>query len=190
MPVDIWNIHVQILQEKRGSWGCGIPAGLNLDEGELYTIMDNADPQIFIHLVRDFRQWLADQGEKDKPLIISEFGVLMPSEYLGNGDRGAGDTVVMDFMSTVFDFLRLTSNESTGYPEDEFHLVQRWLWYSLNEPYYNFETLTGMNGALFEANDPTQLTVLGQHWKRYMDAIIDSEYQLYIPLLFPAFIQE
>jgi len=156
MPIDVWNIHVQILQEKRGSWGCGIPP----------------------------------QGEQGKPLIISEFGVLMPSEYLGHGDRAAGDIVVMDFMSMVFDFLRLASDESTGYPEDEAHLVQRWLWYSLNEPYYDFETQTGMNGALFEASDPTQLTVLGQHWKRYMDAIIDRGYQLYIPLHFPAFTQE
>jgi len=190
MPIDVWNIHVQILQEKRGSWGCGIPPGLSHDEGELYTVMDNADPQIFIRLVQDFRQWLADQGEQGKPLIISEFGVLMPSEYLGHGDRAAGDIVVMDFMSMVFDFLRLASDESTGYPEDEAHLVQRWLWYSLNEPYYDFETQTGMNGALFEASDPTQLTVLGQHWKRYMDAIIDRGYQLYIPLHFPAFTQE
>jgi len=190
MPIDVWNIHVQILQEKRGSWGCGIPVGLSHDEGELYTILDNADPQIFIGLVQDFRQWMADQGEQGKPLIISEFGVLMPSEYLGHGDRASGDIVVMDFMTMVFDFLRLTSDESTGYPEDEDHLVQRWLWYSLNEPYYDFETQTGMNGALFEAHDPTQLTVLGQHWKCYMDAIIDRENQLYIPLLFPAFTQE
>jgi len=190
MPIDVWNIHVQILQEKRGSWGCGIPAGLSHDEGELYTVMDNADPQIFIRLVQDFRQWMADQGEQDKPLIISEFGVLMPSEYLGHGDRSAGDIVVMDFMSQVFDFLRLASDESTGYLEDENHLVQRWLWYSLNEPYYDFETQTGMNGALFEASDPTQLTVLGRHWKRYMDAIIGRVYQIYIPLHIPVFTQE
>ncbi len=27
MPIDVWNIHVQILQEKRNDWGCGIPYG-------------------------------------------------------------------------------------------------------------------------------------------------------------------
>jgi len=43
MPVDVWNIHVQILQEKRGSWGCGIPYGLDDDEGRLYEIIDNCN---------------------------------------------------------------------------------------------------------------------------------------------------
>lgn len=182
MPVDVWNIHIQILQEKRGAWGCGIPAGLSHDEGELYTIADNADPQIFIQLVRDFRQWMADHGARGEPLIISEFGVLMPSEYLGQGDRATGDKVVMQFMSQVFDFLRLATDENTGCPEDDHHLVQRWLWYSLNEPYYDFETQTGMNGALFEAHDPTQLTVLGNHWVQYMNAITGEGCRLYIPL--------
>ena len=189
MPIDIWNIHVQILQEKRGFWGCGIPAGLSDDEGELYTIMDNADPRIFVQLVQDFRQWMADRGEQDKHLIISEFGVLMPSEYLGYGDRAAGDIVVKQFMTQVFDFLRLARDESTGCPEDGGRLVQRWLWYSLNEPYYDFETQTGMNGALFEANDPTQLTALGEHWLRYMEAFAGKGCQLYMPLHFPMLTQ-
>ena len=189
MPVDVWNTHVQILQEKRGSWGCGIPAGLDYDEGELYTIMDNADPQIFIQLVQDFRRWMADHGEQDKPLLISEFGVLMPSEYLGQGSRAAGDIIVMQFMTEAFDFLRLASDESTGYPGDDYHLVQRWLWYSLNEPYYDFETQTGMNGALFEADDPTQLTVLGRHWVSYMDALAGGGHELYIPLCQKAAVQ-
>jgi len=186
MPIDVWNIHVQILQEKRGSWGCGIPAGLSPDEGELFTVEDNADPDLFNQLVWAFRRWLADRGHRDKPLIISEFGVLMPSEYLGNGDRATGDKIVTDFMSSVFDFLRLSRDESVGCPGDDQHLVQRWVWYSLNEPYYDFQTQTGMNGGLFEAADPPQLTVLGHHWKRYMDALLGTQHQVYLPLHFPA----
>jgi hypothetical protein len=187
MPVDVWNTHVQILQEKRGDWGCGIPAGLNDNEGEIYSVTDNADPQIFIQLIRDFRQWMTDRGERDWPLIISEFGVLMPSEYLGYGNRAEGDMVVMQFMSEVFDFLLTSVDQQVGYPQDGYRLVQRWLWYSLNEPYYDFVTQTGMNGALFESDDPGQLTTLGRHWVEYMNGLLGKAYALYVPLHFNPF---
>ncbi|MCX6035361.1 MAG: hypothetical protein NTV38_10360, partial [Chloroflexi bacterium] len=43
MPVDIWNIHSYVLQELKGSWGAGIPAGFSETSGVLYTILDNKD---------------------------------------------------------------------------------------------------------------------------------------------------
>ena len=190
MPVDVWNTHVQILQEKRGAWGCGIPAGLSPDEGELFSIEDNANPELFMSLVRDFRLWMAEQGQRDKPLIISEFGVLMPSEYLGHDDRAAGDRVVKEFMTLTFDFLRLARDPGIGCPSDDQHLVQRWLWYSLNEPYYDFQTHTGMNGALFEADNPDQLTTLGYHWISYMNRLLGREHRVYVPIHLPTLIRE
>ena len=27
------------------------------------------------------RQWMADHGQRDKPLWITEYGILMPEEY-------------------------------------------------------------------------------------------------------------
>jgi len=184
MPIDIWNIHVQILQERRGDWGCGIPAGLAEDEGELYTIADNADPEIFQQLILDFRQWLRDQGEIDKPLIISEFGVVMPSEYLGAGDRATGDLVVMAFMSQAFDFLLEARDPELGYSGDDYRLVQQWLWYSLNGPHYDFETQTGMNGGLYDAQNPSQLTTLGAHFAHYTTRLIGGGRQFFLPLVY------
>ena len=191
MPIDVWSIHVQILQERRGDWGCGIPVGLTEDEGQLYAITDNADPDIFRQLVLDFRQWLNDQGETDKPLVISEFGVLMPSEYLAAGDRAAGDLVAMAFMSETFDFLLNARDPVLGYSGDDHRLVQKWLWYSLNEPYYDFDTLTGMNGGLYDAYDPTKLTHLGAHFVHYTTGQLDNtnlvggSRQVFLPIVFP-----
>ena len=29
----------------------------------------------------DFRAWMAERGYGDKPLMVSEYGILMPAEY-------------------------------------------------------------------------------------------------------------
>ncbi len=167
MPVDVWNIHVQILREKGpfpgcgDCWGAGVPAGLTgVTQGRLYEIEDNADPAIFRQLVREFRQWMNARGERNKPLIISEYGVLMPSDYLAPTVE-EGDLLVKQFMTETFDFLRTAVDASIGYPADGNRLVQRWLWYSLNDSPGNF------NGGLFRHDDPSQITGFGEHFAQY-----------------------
>ncbi len=167
MPVDVWNIHVQILREKgpfpgcNDCWGAGVPAGLTgVTQGRLYEIEDNADPAIFRQLVREFRSWMNARGERNKPLIISEYGVLMPSDYLAPTVE-EGDLLVKQFMTETFDFLRTAVDANLGYPADGNRLVQRWLWYSLNDSPANF------NGGLFRHDDPAQITTFGEHFAQY-----------------------
>lgn len=162
MPVDVWNIHNQILQEKRGDWGCGIPPGITADAGRLYTVWDNASPTIFAQHMRDFRAWMAANGERNKPLIVSEYGVLMPSSYLPNGDQS-----VIDFMTATFDFMLSTTDDTLGFPLDENRLVQRWLWYSLDDQPYDPATGRGFNGGLFDYRYPTYPGVITQFGLAY-----------------------
>lgn len=169
MPVDVWNIHVQILREKGpwpecpDCWGAGVPVGLTgVTQGRLYSIEDNADPAIFRQLVREFRQWMNARGERNKPLIISEYGVLMPSDLLSpTATVEEGDAIVKQFMTETFDFLRTAVDAAIGYPADGNRLVQRWIWYSLNDSPDNF------NGGLFRHDDPTQMTGFGEHFAQY-----------------------
>jgi hypothetical protein len=161
MPVEVWNIHVQILQEKRHGWGCGIPYGLPQDEGRAYEIVDNCNVEIFKTLIIEFRAWLYARGEGDKPLIISEYGVLMPSSYLPRGDQS-----VLAFMEGTFDFLLTARDPLLGYGADEGRLVQRWLWFSLNFPFYD-KTPGGYNGALYDWQT-RQLTVFGARYRDYL----------------------
>ena len=128
MPVDVWSIHNQILQEDRNDWGCGIPPGIAVDQGMLYSVYDNANIEIFRQHVLDFRIWMRARGEREKPLIISEYGVLMPSEYLGGGDAQYGDEVVKKFMTDSFDYLLSATDAALGCPADGYRLVQRWAW--------------------------------------------------------------
>jgi hypothetical protein len=184
MPVDVWNIHIQIMREKRAlsgcqdCWGAGIPAGLDdITEGMLFEIEDNVDVQILKDFVWAFRRWMKEQGEQDKPLIISEYGVLMPSDYLGETKK-EGDAQVRRFMLDSFDFFLQTRDPEIGYPQDQFRLVQRWLWYSLNEVPYQYseryKAWIGFNGALFDwrvTEYPGELTPLGEAFVDYMEEI-------------------
>jgi len=169
MPVDVWNIHIQILQEKRNSWGSEIPVGLTETQGRLYGLNDNDNIDIFRELVVEFRTWMRDRGLQNKPLIISEYGVLFPPEYGYTPER------VSAYMSASFDYLLSARDPNLGYPADENRLVQRWLWYSLNEQPYNLSTGQGFNGALYDYRYPTYpgvLTSVGINFRSYMAALL------------------
>jgi len=160
MPVDVWTIHLLILPEKRGDWGCGIPVGLSEDEGRQYGIIDTWNVSIFQELVRDFRTWMRDRGQRDKPLWITEYGVLLPY---------ATTQEVNDFMTGSFDYLLHTSDPDIGYPADANLLVQRWAWNSLNDHPDNF------NGALFDHLDrtfPGTPTAFGLNFMAYTSALL------------------
>jgi hypothetical protein len=163
MPVDVWNTHVLILREEVGSWGAGIPVGLTETQGLLIEPEENYDVELFKQFVRDFRTWMNNNGQRNKPLVISEFGVLMPEAW------GATPAVVNAFMNASFDFLLSTTDTSTGYPADSNRLVQRWLWCSLNDSPDNF------NGGLFEHLDnkfPGTLTAHGLNFMNYTNSLL------------------
>jgi hypothetical protein len=147
MPVDVWNIHLAILREERGSWGVDIPPGLPDDTGVLHEIQDNADVEILKEQVWTFRHWLAGQGLRDKPLIVTEFSVLMPPDYGFPFER------VRDFMIAALDFLMTAEDDDIGNPSDGNRLVQRWAWYSLADTQYD-------TGNLFDP-ETGQITPLG-----------------------------
>jgi len=177
MPVDVWNVHMQILQEKAGTpedptpWGAEIPAGLPHVDGMLYTIEDNANPELFGQLVTGFRQWMKAKGFQGKPLIVSEYGVLMPSDILTDGGTSRGDLMVMRFMRETFDFLVNAVDPDLGFAADDYRLVQQWLWYSLNDRPFDGQRL-GFNGSLFSHLDPKQMTIFGAVFREYMHRLM------------------
>lgn len=174
MSVDIWAIHNQILREERDEWGCGIPPGIDAEYGQLYTVYDNANIAIFREHVVAFRRWMHDRGYRDRPLIISEYGVLMPSEYLGGGDAAYGDQVVINFMRDSFDYLLSARDETLGCPADGYRLVQQWAWYSLNDKLIDLDTFIGFNGGLYDWRHgyPGVLTPFGIAYVDYVSHLV------------------
>jgi hypothetical protein len=157
MPVDVWNVHNFILREEWGSWGVDIPPGMPDERGTLYEIEDSDSLEIFQQQIVDFRQWMARHGYQDRPLIVSEYGILMPEDY------GFPPEKVVAFLRGTFDFFLTATDSTLGYPDDAYRLVQRWCWYSLDAPEHLYPT-----GNLF---DPLtgQMTAVGVGWVEYVE---------------------
>ncbi|MGD8792468.1 MAG: glycosyl hydrolase [Anaerolineae bacterium] len=156
MPVDVWNVHNFILREERDSWGVDIPPGMDERTGRLYEITDHDDLAIFQQQIVDFRRWMAARGQQDKPLIVTEYGILMPGEY---GFPPAG---VRRFMLGTFDFFRTAADPNLGYPADGYRLVQRWCWFSLLDERYPTGNLLRLDGG--------GLSPLGEAFAAYSDS--------------------
>ena len=130
MPVDVWNVHNFILREERDSWGVDVPPGMAVDTGVLREIDDHDDMAIFRGQIVAFRRWMADHGQRDRPLVVSEYGILMPPDYGFPFER------VQAFMYASFDFFLTATDAQTGYSADGNRLVQWWAWFSTTSTTY------------------------------------------------------
>jgi len=160
MPVDVWNVHGFILREKSGAWGVDIPPGLPALTGTLYEVQDHDDLRIFARQIVAFRRWMRDRGERDKPLIVSEYGILMPEDYGFPFER------VRDFMYATFDYFLTAADEELGYPRDDNRLVQRWAWYSLSDRRYT-------TGNLIDP-DTKEMTRLGLAYRAFVTEVANG----------------
>ena len=180
MPVDVWNIHSFILRETTvvpdpepcGSrtvpvWGAYIPPGAGASMGKLYCIRDQDNLDIFWQRIRDFRRWMANKGERNKPLIISEYGVLFYEDFHDEDGNTFSQERVGEFMIGTFDRMLNETDSTIGYPHDGNRLVQRWAWFSLSE------NPNDWGGTLFDP-DTRALRPLGQTYVDYTSAITPS----------------
>ncbi|MBX3011857.1 MAG: hypothetical protein KF832_10150, partial [Caldilineaceae bacterium] len=163
IPVEIWDIHNFILPEKC-EWGASIPPGLEAYQNEGIacpaTLNDHGNIEIFKQQLRTFRQWMKDRGYQDRPLIISEYGILL-SKY-----HGYYYERVRDYMLASFNFMLNTKDTATGYPADDYRLVQEFAWFSLNYYEFDLSTYFGLNGNLFDHNS-RQIMPLGVDFANY-----------------------
>lgn len=179
-PADLWNIHSYILREIDAAdpeavpngpyevWGAYIPSGLTATRGMLYTYSQIFSPAIFQQRLKDFRAWMAKWGYRDKPLYITEYGTLLPyspyetDPFFDENGVELTEARTTAFMTETFNILRNLTDAATGYPADANRLVQRWLWYSVND--------TAFGGPLF---DPTSHArrPLGDVFAAYTQAI-------------------
>ena len=168
---DIYSIHAFSLPEDPlydsqgnllGTWGAGVPLGYDPNDPTwppYYHWRDNGDVidiNIFSSRVTAFRQWMDNLGplERAKPLWITEYGSVFPVRL------GVSELTSALYMEQTFNFLLGAKDPNLGDPNDNNFLVQKWMWYSLNGPVYNF------GGSLY---DPLthQLTEVGSHFINY-----------------------
>jgi hypothetical protein len=158
MPIDVWNVHAFILREERDSWGVGIPPGMEVEQGKLYEIADHDDMAIFRQQIEHFRRWMAEQGFRDKPLVVSEYGILMPDSY------GFPPDAVSQFMVDTFDYFLTARDPETGYPDDDDRLVQAFCWFSVGDTVYP-------TSNLFDPAPPHAVTPVGKVFRAYVTGL-------------------
>lgn len=131
MPVDVWNMHAFVLREEANNWGVEIPPGFpDVQQGELWEVTDHNNIPLIEGEVRLMRQWMADHGQREKPLWITEYGILMPSSL------GFPPSVINQFIEDSFTLFNTLSDPNLGYSADGQRLVQRWTWFSTNDRLY------------------------------------------------------
>jgi len=165
MPVDVWNVHNFILQEKLEGWGCEIPPGIDANVGRLYGINDHDNMQYFQQQIVAFRQWMADRGQREKPLIVSEYGILF------HDGLGYDYNRVSAFMLTTFDYFLSATDPDIGYPADGNRLVQRWAWYSLDDTSFEQAQYTTWS-ALYDPFPPYDIRQVGVDFGEYAAPLV------------------
>ncbi len=140
LPVDVWTMHAFVLQERAGDWGVDVPPGLDATSGEAWTIEQHDDLTLVAAQVRRMRAWMAAHGQRAKPLWVTEYGILMPAAY------GFDEERVRRFLLGSFDLFATLTDAELGDPADGGRLVQRWVWFSMDDALYptgNLFTLEG-----------------------------------------------
>lgn len=161
MPVDLWSVHAFTLREEAESWGIGIPPGSTETTGLLYEIEDHGRVDLFQQHLADFRAWLAENGYRDVPLAVTEFGILLPTDY------GFPPELVADYLRQTMEFMRTAEDEATGLPSDGNRLVQSWFWYSL------FDDGHYPTGDLYDPQAGA-LTPLGTAYRDYVQTLAEQ----------------
>ena len=157
MPVDWWTVHGYVLREEKGSWGVDIPPGMDANQGDLREITDHGRTDIFEAQMFSFRQWMAEHGYQHTPLALTEFGILMPASY------GFPSDVVAGYLEQTFSWLSQVQDEAIGYPEDGYHLVQKWAWFSISDPTYSSSNLGDLASG--------KLTLVGERFRDTVSSI-------------------
>lgn len=131
----------------------------------LTSVDDHDNLDAIVEQIRMMRQWMADHGQRHKPLINTEYGVLIGEEYGFTYER------VRDFMLGSFD-LFINDNglvdPDIGMPEDGERLLQQWFWFTLALDHFNGSRV---HTGLF---DPAtkQLLPLGQVYSEYVRSLV------------------
>ncbi len=169
LPVDVWNTHLYILQETRLSWGAGIPPGIDLITGTLYTIPQSVDAVVFAGLIRDLRGWLKARGYQYTPLIVTEYGLLFPLDILES--QGVTLAQMKQFLSNVIHYMNTAWDAELGDPADNYRLVQQAAIYSLDDDSTDDQGFYRWGSFLHQSSPPYTQTAIGAHYNNVLAAL-------------------
>ncbi len=135
-------------------------------QARIVTDVNNHDNiSMIADQVRRFRQWMAANGQRNKPLVNSEYGILMTEDLGFTYER------VRTFMLNSFNlFVNDLQDPALGLPEDDNRLLQQWFWFALNQD--TFEGRVVHTGLY--SNATNQIKPLGQEFVNYVRPLVQS----------------
>lgn len=151
LPVDWWNVHAYVLREENNSWGAGLPVGLSKELGELYEIEQHGDISIFQQNLINFRKWMKENNYQDTPLVVTEYGILLPEEL------SYSQEFISNYLKHTSEWMLTYQDEEIGFPDDDYRLVQKFAWFSLSDPNFPSANLADL--------EKKTLTEVGESFK-------------------------
>jgi hypothetical protein len=133
-PVDVWNIHPYVWVKPT------LQQELNDFRDQLST----------------FRDWMAGIGEQNKPLIITEYGLL---DY-------HPEAWMITYMRSSFEIL-LSKGHANGMPGDEGRWVQRWAWFDNNSHVWTAGGAVQWTHCALYNGDTFDMRPLGEAYATY-----------------------
>lgn len=117
--------------------------------------------------VRMMRQWMADHGQRNKPLINTEYGILL------NEATGFNEARVRRYLLNTFDlFWRSPQiiDPAIGMPDDGGRMIQQWFWFILSSAnMHNSATRTSLMSPI-----TLQMLPLGQDFSDYVRNLVGA----------------
>ena len=159
-PFDGIHIHNYVIPEE-GSSGLGSSVGVTTD-GELYGQSYwnyHADLNVFYAQLIEFRKWMKQRGYENKPLIISEYGILLSEEH------GYTPDYIASYLFHTLQIILLSYDCDLGNPQDDYRIVQEVSWFSANYVPHS-------NSMLFDENK--NLTEVGKAFHRFIKDFLND----------------
>lgn len=189
MPVDVWTIHAYVMPEltadgqpnsiasaaletdlslgKRGSAFDKTLCSTPDEYPDIYCLAEHDDLSLLVEQIIAMREWMASHGQKDKPLIVTEFGTLYLYQ-IDNGQCRLRDEHlecftperVTKFMLDSFDMFNNLKDPDVGMPADNNKLVQQWIWYDAHG--------WDIGSSNLLTNDKQTLTRMGRAFRNHV----------------------
>jgi len=176
LPVDVWNTHLYMIREVKGEWGADVPPGSNAQTGRVYTLRDHLDINVFKALVTELRTWMKANGYQDVPLIITEYGALMPLWFLD--DVGYTQNDINHFLQDAINYMDSATDPNLGYAADGYRLVQRAALYSLDDDSTMPDGQLRWGSFLLRSSPPYAATDTGAYYRDVIAASVSPTVDL------------
>ncbi|NLG27661.1 MAG: hypothetical protein GX557_07095, partial [Chloroflexi bacterium] len=155
----------EFLRETRLAYEAQYGVRMPIDVYTMHGYMSDPPLTEVTLLINNKRQRMKEYGDQNKPLLVTETGVLT--------DRGIGlvatDAQIRAYMNEVFTYLATYTSYEYGCPDDGFRMVQKWAWFALTAANGDNSDLDRWDGTdLFETGGVTaDLNALGQNYADY-----------------------